>query len=53
MKSRFDLVRQINAKLVAACEAGLDRTTVQAEITQLQKKLKLVANWSLFSGGNR
>jgi flagellin len=52
MTSTSDLVSQIKAKLVAAREPGLDRTKVQAEITQLQKQLKSVADSSVFSGEN-
>ena len=52
MKSTTDLVSQIKAKLVAAKEPGLDRSKVQAEIVQLQKQLKSVADSSVFSGEN-
>ncbi|MDB5596827.1 MAG: flagellin [Hyphomicrobiales bacterium] len=52
MTSTSDLVSQIKAKLVAAREPGLDRTKVQAEISQLQKQLKSVADSSVFSGEN-
>ena len=52
MNTTADLVSQIKAKLVAAREPGLDRTKVQAEITQLQKQLQSVADSSVFSGEN-
>jgi flagellin len=52
VKTTVDLVSQIKAKLVAAKEPGLDRSKVQAEITQLQKQLKSVADSSVFSGEN-
>ncbi len=52
MKSTADLVSQIKAKLVAAKEPGLDRSKVQAEVAQLQKQLKSVADSSVFSGEN-
>lgn len=52
VKSTTDLVSQIKSKLVAAKEPGLDRGKVQAEIAQLQKQLKSVADSSVFSGEN-
>lgn len=52
VKSTVDLVSQIKMKLVAAKEPGLDRGKVQAEISQLQKQLKSVADSSVFSGEN-
>ena len=52
MKSTVDLVSQIKSKLVAAKEPGLDRSKVQAEISQLQKQLQSVADASVFSGEN-
>ncbi len=52
VKSTADLVSQIKAKLVAAKEPGLDRTKVQAEITQLQQQLRSVSDSSVFSGEN-
>jgi flagellin len=52
VKSTVDLMSQIKMKLVAAKEPGLDRGKVQAEISQLQKQLKSVADSSVFSGEN-
>ena len=52
VKSTVDLVSQIKSKLVAAKEPGLDRSKVQAEISQLQKQLQSVADASVFSGEN-
>src|SRR6476660_302260 len=52
LKTTSDLVSQVKSKLVAAKEPGLDRSKVQAEIAQLQKQLKSVADSSVFSGEN-
>lgn len=52
MNSTSDLITQIKTKLVAAAEPGVDKTKVQAEITQLQNQLQSVADSSTFSGQN-
>ena len=52
MKATSDVVSQIKTKLVAAREPGIDRSKVQAEITQLQNQLKSVADSAVFSGQN-
>lgn len=52
MNSAIDTANQIKAKLVAAAQPGVDRTKVQAEITQLQKQLKSNADSAVFSGQN-
>ncbi|MDB5593685.1 MAG: flagellin, partial [Hyphomicrobiales bacterium] len=52
LKTTSDLVTQMKTKLVASREPGIDRTKVQAEITQLQKQLQSVSDSSVFSGQN-
>ena len=52
MKSVSEVVDKIKEKLVAARQPGVDRTKVQAEITQLQDQIKSIANSSTFSGEN-
>ena len=52
LKTTTDLVTQIKSKLVAARQPGIDRTKVQAEITQLQNQIRSVADSSTFSGQN-
>jgi flagellin len=52
LKTTGDLVSQIKSKLVAASQPGIDRTKVQAEISQLQNQIKSVADSSNFSGQN-
>ena len=52
LNSTVDVVNQIKAKLVAAKQPGVDRTTVQSEITSLQKQLKSIADSAVFSGQN-
>jgi flagellin len=52
LKTTSDLVSQIKSKLVAASQPGIDRTKVQAEISQLQNQIKSVADSSNFSGQN-
>jgi len=48
----IDVVDEIKAKLVAAREPGVDRSKVQAEITQLQEQLIGIARSASFSGEN-
>ncbi len=50
--SAIDVVGQIKAKLVAASEAGVDKTKIQDEITQLQAQLYSVAQSASFNGEN-
>ena len=50
--SAIDLVGEIKAKLVAASEAGVDKTKLQDEITQLQAQLYSVAQSASFNGEN-
>src|SRR3977135_2074212 len=50
MSSSINVVDQIKSKLVAAREPGVDKTKIQAEISQLQKQLKGIADSASFSG---
>ncbi len=52
VKAAIDVVDEIKAKLVAAREAGVDKTKIQAEITQLQGQLKANADAASFTGEN-
>ena len=52
MKSAIDVVDEIKTKLVAAREPGVDKTKIQAEITQLQGQLISNAGAASFSGEN-
>lgn len=50
--SAIDIVGDIKAKLVAASEAGVDKSKLQDEITQLQAQLYSVAQSASFNGEN-
>ena len=50
--SAIDIVGEIKAKLVAASEAGVDKSKLQDEITQLQAQLYSVAQSASFNGEN-
>ena len=52
MESVVDIVTEIKNKLVAASEAGVDKSKIQAEISQLQDQLKSIASSASFSGEN-
>ncbi|HMT14313.1 MAG TPA: flagellin [Aestuariivirga sp.] len=52
INSAIDVTKEIKNKLVAARQPGVDRSKVQAEITELQNQLKSVADSSVFSGEN-
>ena len=52
MESVVDVVTEIKNKLVAASEAGVDKSKIQAEISQLQDQLKSIASSASFSGEN-
>jgi flagellin len=52
MNAAIDVVDEIKSKLVAAREPGVDRTKIQAEITQLQEQLTGIAGSASFSGEN-
>ena len=46
MTNAIDVVEQIKAKLVAALQPGVDRTSIQSDISQLQQQLYLVAGYT-------
>ena len=50
--SAIDVTKAIKDKLVAARQPGVDRTKVQAEVTQLQNQLKSIGDSAVFSGQN-
>jgi flagellin len=52
LNAAIKVVDEIKTKLVAAREPGVDRTKVQAEITQLQEQLVSITTASSFSGEN-
>ena len=52
VNAAIDVVNEIKSKLVAAREPGVDRTKIQAEITQLQSQLTSNASAVSFSGEN-
>ena len=52
LESTIDVVDEIKNKLVAAREPGIDRTKVQAEITELQNQLTGIAGSASFNGEN-
>lgn len=52
MNSAIGVVDEIKAKLVAAREPGVDKSKIQAEITQLQLQLIGVGGSASFSGEN-
>ena len=52
LNSTVDVVTEIQAKLVAAREPGVDRTKVQTEIDELQNQLRSIAGSASFSGEN-
>ncbi len=52
MNTSIDLVSQMQQKLTAALGPGVDRSKIQADITELQNQLKGVADSASFSGEN-
>lgn len=48
----IELLKDIKSRLVAARQPGLDRSKIQAEITQLQQQLRGMSDSSVFSGQN-
>jgi flagellin len=52
MNASIEVAKEIKNKLVAARQPGVDRTKVQAEITELQNQLTSVGTQSVFSGEN-
>ena len=52
MDSAIEVVDEIENKLVAAREPGVDKTKIQSEIEELQNQLKSIADSASFSGEN-
>ena len=52
INAAIDVVDEIKSKLVAAREAGVDKTKIQSEIAQLQKQLVGNAESTTFTGEN-
>jgi flagellin len=52
IESSISVASKIKDKLVAARQPGVDRSKIQAEITQLQESLKEVVKGANFSGQN-
>ena len=52
INSAIDVAKEIKNKLVAARQPGIDRTTVQSEITELQNQLQSISDSSVFSSEN-
>lgn len=52
IESSMDVVSEIKTKLVAAREPGVDRSMIQAEVTELQNQLISIADSASFSGEN-
>jgi flagellin len=50
--SAIDVAKEIKNKLVAARQPGVDRTKIQAEVTELQNQLKSIGDSAVFSGQN-
>jgi flagellin len=52
MDSVKDVLDQIKTKLVSATQPGVDKSKIQADISELQKQLTTYANAASFSGNN-
>jgi len=52
LESSMDVVSEIKTKLVAAREPGVDRSKIQAEVSELQNQLISIADSASFSGEN-
>ncbi len=52
LDSTIQVVDEIKTKLVAAREPGVDRTAIQAEISELQNQLTSIAESASFNGEN-
>src|SRR5690606_24036677 len=52
MNSAKDYLDEIKAKLVAAKQPGVDKSKIQAEISQLQEQIEGIASAANFSGSN-
>jgi flagellin len=50
--SAIDVTKEIKNKLVAARQPGVDRSKIQAEVTELQNQLKSIGDSAVFSGQN-
>jgi flagellin len=50
--SAIDVAKEIKNKLVAARQPGVDRTKVQAEVSELQNQLASIGSSASFSGQN-
>ena len=52
LNSAIEVTKAIKNKLVAARQPGVDRTKIQAEVTELQRQLTSIGASSVFSGEN-
>ncbi|MDH3740144.1 MAG: flagellin [Hyphomicrobiales bacterium] len=52
LESTIDVVDEIKNKLVASREPGIDRSKIQAEITELQNQLTSIGDSASFNGEN-
>ncbi len=52
LESTIDVIDEIKTKLVAAREPGVDRTKIQAEISELQNQLISISDSASFNGEN-
>ncbi len=52
VNSGIEAAKEIKNKLVAARQPGVDRSKIQAEISELQQQLHSIADTSVFSGEN-
>ena len=52
MNSAIDVAKEIKNKLVAARQPGVDRSKIQAEVSELQNQLISIGDSSVFSGEN-
>ncbi|MFD1328190.1 flagellin N-terminal helical domain-containing protein [Mycoplana ramosa] len=52
MEAAVDVMNTVKAKLVAAREAGVDKTKIDEELTQLKDQLRSIAASASFSGEN-
>lgn len=48
----IDVISKIKQDLVSASQSGVDRSKIQADISQLQKQLKGIADTATFNGQN-
>ncbi|MCT7665431.1 flagellin [Shinella kummerowiae] len=52
MSSAIEVMHQVKAKLVAAHEAGVDKTKINTELDQLKDQLRSIASSASFAGQN-